>query len=239
MITSCKHKTIDQLQGFTLLELLVAISIIVILLGLLFPSLSRAREKTKAIKCLSNIRQIGIAIEAYKSDNSNRLAPGSIEGGSCVGWAGRYFPYVKSIPLFCCPTDEFIVKEEGGKKKYALTYFFNFNLGTYDHPDGFHESDFSSAAHTILLADNTGSLKWAPRHDPVELENPEETDSFFANDFYQDDGEPYNRHLNGRNFLMADGHIAWLTPSKLSMGDVDRALPPSELTRGIVATMAY
>ena len=57
-------------KGFTLIEMMVVITIIMILMGLLMPALGRARRKARKIECLNNLRQIGIALNEYALDNN-------------------------------------------------------------------------------------------------------------------------------------------------------------------------
>src|SRR4051812_21912151 len=70
------HRAIRQgidKNAFTLVELLVVIAIIAMIIALLFPALSRAREASQSAACLSNMRQLALAVHLYADDNKDHL----------------------------------------------------------------------------------------------------------------------------------------------------------------------
>jgi len=73
-------------RGFTLIELLVVISVIRLLIALLLPALSKARETSRRIICLSNLRQMGIGSAVYQSENEQRPAIGIFDEAHANNW---------------------------------------------------------------------------------------------------------------------------------------------------------
>jgi len=118
--------------AFSLIELLVVIGIIGILASLLMPAFSRAKGKANDVKCISNLRQIGIALSIYADENQGRLPFAEREPTSPVN-PTNILPRIVDVlsnqvagtmAIFRCPRDRFKWFEREGSS-YEWNYQAN------------------------------------------------------------------------------------------------------------------
>ena len=123
-----KHQEKSFSIAFTLVELLVVISIIGLLAGLAVPAINGGLKSAKAGACLSNLHQIGVATMAYAADNSFKLPPGGVDGEN--NWARDVYNYcggsdatrASKKTLFICPGCVKSVKTDVVAGQIPLTY---------------------------------------------------------------------------------------------------------------------
>ena len=150
------------LRAFTLIELLVVIAIIAILAAILFPVFSKVRENARKTACLSNEKQIGLAIIEYTQDSDETYtggAPGvvqSVNGGQepGQGWAGAVSPFIKSRQLFTCPDDTTQGGTYAGFNYYPISYGFNEYLANQAL------NTLTAPASTVMASEVTGALAY-------------------------------------------------------------------------------
>jgi prepilin-type N-terminal cleavage/methylation domain-containing protein len=117
-------------RAFTLIELLVVIAVIAILAAILFPVLSQAREKARAAACLSNCRQMGIAVQLYVQDYDETLPTVRMRWQDMttgLSWLEQIQPYVRTKLLQRCPSDMSTTWNEDPPRlsSYGLNAYFD------------------------------------------------------------------------------------------------------------------
>ena len=151
----------NKSKGFTLIELLVVIAIIAILAAILFPVFQKVRENARRTACLSNEKQIGIAVIQYSQDYDEYLIAGTNGYGGASGWAGQLYPYVKSTGAFKCPDDSTAVPAGTAPSSYALNSNFSFYMGATTGCAGVHGaytlSQLNAPAKTVMIFESANS----------------------------------------------------------------------------------
>ncbi|MEN6549066.1 MAG: prepilin-type N-terminal cleavage/methylation domain-containing protein [Armatimonadia bacterium] len=110
-------------RGFTLIELLVVIAIIAILAAILFPVFAKAREKARQSNCLSNVKQLTLALLQYAQDYDERLPMLYDLGNPRKGLIQTTQPYVKSFQVHDCPSSDMksLTNDYLGNRSYGYT----------------------------------------------------------------------------------------------------------------------
>jgi prepilin-type N-terminal cleavage/methylation domain-containing protein/prepilin-type processing-associated H-X9-DG protein len=126
-------------SGFTLIELLVVIAVIALLMAILMPALSRARDQGRTIACRANLKQYGIALRMYLDDN-NYYFPDVWKWlkSKSHNWVhkgeqpdGVFWPYLKDLDVHMCPKFSMLAKGTEWEDT-AVSYVMNSYVGRQD-----------------------------------------------------------------------------------------------------------
>ncbi len=178
-----------RFQGFTLIELLVVIAIIAILAAILFPVFAQAREKARAITCVSNLKEIGLAENMYIQDYDETFTCGwggpGLDAQHCM-WRYSLYPYVKmgggsltkspydstgwgNQGIFVCPDQPASQQSYGptgyGMNSYSLTQGYQVLPGGNDGFPGVALATIIQPANLAAFADTGGGMG-SPQLDP-------------------------------------------------------------------------
>ncbi|MHB8997873.1 MAG: DUF1559 family PulG-like putative transporter [Armatimonadota bacterium] len=189
-------------RGFTLIELLVVIAIIAILAAILFPVFAKAREKARQSSCLSNVKQIGLAVLAYAQDYDERFPrhcfqPSPVVSNYC--WSVAAMPYMKSTQIMQCPSSTTRINAVGkGCYGYNLSRLSGTTyVGLTDRAMG----DIQAPAGLIMITESSGGNGLIGYWNADASSTPGSPMSFpIANP---------GVHNEGCNICFADGHAKW------------------------------
>jgi prepilin-type N-terminal cleavage/methylation domain-containing protein/prepilin-type processing-associated H-X9-DG protein len=223
-------------HGFTLIELLVVIAIIAILASLLLPVLSRVKVKGQSIKCVNNLKQLGLAWTMYPDDNNDvlplndviDLSPPNLPyfQSTTNSWVagcanldtndakiklGTLFPYAGSSGVYKCPADKSTVLNKPQLPR-TRHYSMSGSMGDVDpsYPSFRKFSDIKvpSPSKAFVFIDEH------PAFDGDGYFYVRPPGTWFWWSF------PDARHQDGANLSFADGHVAhwpWYEPNTIKI----------------------
>jgi len=231
--------------GFTLVELLVVVAVIMLLVALLMPALRGARESAKSVACLSNERQLGMACSAWGADNRSKVMNGlpyycNAPPGFSAGWPflailmmQNYLPYESQLVALAPFTKIKDFKLPGTRVQFCPNFApTSFTWIDSNNPDGWGYNMIAGTYHYGIngwlesspsLTDCSTITWYRPPMPSARFTAPaatlwlgEQAGGFVV------DGWNYSmpmRHSGGVNACFVDGHVQHMMPSEVANRD--------------------
>lgn len=240
--------------AFTLLELLVVISIIAVLAALMTPAISSAKEKARGTQCMNNLKQIGLAVMMYGDDY--RVYPVGADGNNAVHWSYSItanlsksklstwdYPNLRS-PSFYCPSSQ--IKATGtnifctyslherifGNTWSSAWSSFWPRMYPFDERPSQVIMGGDSAQNPASAGEARETFTWwaglnTTDYSEATASNPV-TDYGDNTDTDPNLSHPRFRHAGRANFLFMDGHVQSMAPSDLKLGNLQISTGPKQ-----------
>lgn len=247
-------------RAFTLIELLVVIAIIALLLGILLPSLQKARDNARTVLCRNNVKQMGLASNLYSNQYQDAMVSEDAYWNTPVNnrhaypWYMSLMPFIGDnrpqsgelvsrrggVQIFKCPSqkDEFNVDNGGvlyGLDVICATHFFD--PATGQPPMIVKRTPVKVPSIRLHIAD---SMDRSMSPDPslvltyaLRLYPVPFTTTVVPRFItgFQYDFPVSNRHNDGSNMLFVDGHAAWMTFADIMPLPNERVTDPGSWSR--------
>jgi prepilin-type N-terminal cleavage/methylation domain-containing protein len=236
-------------RGFTLIELLVVVAIIGLLIAILLPSLSRAREQSKSTVCMSNLRQVGLGFYYYGEDHGGHPPPNRSYGGTAPEYRDSDWWYyahmvLKYVPgrersqtnaafsgVFRCPSDpeagraysmNFFASDYTGDDTIPYTRGTPFNPFKVEHPEQYLLVGEAHAIFDDALNPGLYGTRYIIGHDGSSIYRKFRK----VVEEHRPSGRgpfygyvDFSKHRDTANFLLSDLHVQTFTLDQIVQRD--------------------
>lgn len=213
--------------AFTLVELLVVIVVIGILATLVLTATVKVRQAGDSAKCVANMRQIGVAMIQYSSENMGYFPPhygrpffDPEKPDVFIGWAGHLAPYLGATnyngpvsSIFYCPADP-----DSKKRPLNATYVYNtpdprwpisygYNYQDFTSQKNWRDLEFETTAANVRRMQRPSSIILAADSTPLSEGGSAPDLIYWQNPASELSANKKRHHGNGFNAVFVDGHV--------------------------------